>query len=120
MRSSNLKYSVDAGNIGVIAAEEVTAQWPQATNVFCVEGEGWYKVTLTISNCWRGRVTGTRKLYTTSGKFIVGDLCYMFSGSDWTAFLEKTNYLSKHSDKHFSLDTGGDGGFLARVKFQKE
>lgn len=121
LRTSNHRYPVDAGNIGVLAYEHAECRREDygLFKMFDLKKAGRYKVTLKISNCWLGNKQKTAVLDTTTGKFLVGDLCYMFD-KGWEDFLDETKFLSDNDGKYWlACNTGGDGRFLARVDFKE-
>lgn len=112
LRSSNHKYGVDAGNIGVMDYA-ATNRWPLS---FCQEFDlkqpGLYKITIKVANTWLGNKQRTHVIETTSGKFVVGDIGYMVKGEH--PFFDMAN----EGKDWFCVDTGGDGHFMARVTFK--
>ena len=117
LRSSIKRYSVDAGHIGVIDAKDIP--FTHLINIFNVENPGQYKVTIKAKKTWRGAVSKTGILTTTTGLFAVGDLCYMFGPDDWDKIIEETDYLENPKGRFLIVETGGDGSFEARVEFKE-
>lgn len=118
-RSSKMRLGVDAGNIGVLAYERAEKKLWHAYELFDLGEAGKYRVKLDVSGTWNGRRQKTATLETTTGKFAVGDLCYMFD-KGWLDFLDETKYLADESGKFWmAVNTGGDGSFSVRVKFTK-
>jgi hypothetical protein len=81
---------------------------------------GRYQVDLLIKDCWCGKVSTSGIIDVTDGKIIVGDPCYGFKNQDrWDSILDEYDYFKINNEKVMSIDTGGDGLFMAEVKITK-
>jgi len=122
-------YGVDAGNISVVDLDYIEScggKFGSTASSLCKKVEvepGEYKCSISIPNCWAGKIKHNFILKT-KGTIVIGDVCYLFSSSEtddqyWSDFLSATDYLDESFEYCFFANTGGDGEFKPTVTLEK-
>ena len=125
-------FGVDAGNISVLdlafIEENGGADGGLSTTTIELPHPGTYRVAVKVMGCWEGKPEATSVINVKGTKLIVGDACYSWEDQPndndatykkWLKFLTKTKYFKDMKGRGVSVDTGGDGSFVVRVKVEE-
>lgn len=82
---------------------------------------GKYEIRIDADFEDSSNVSKTSTLNIKSGKLVIGDPCYGFSGlrDQWSKVLNDYDYFKRNDEKIMTIDTYGDGDFDVQVTWKK-
>ena len=116
---------VDAGMIGVAdfdfypVPDQTIDKYTRDGLIVMVQ-PGKYKIDID-AECEGLEISKTSTLNIESGKLVIGDPCYGFSGlrDQWSKVLNDYDYFKRNDEKIMTIDTYGDGDFDVQVTWKK-